>query len=103
MSQSPGKAPSEAEVQQIIDEVDLDGDGQINFNGEIFFFSFSSRAPVMPNSYPMGSDSRSTPLTRGRVHHYDDGPAIPAGGRESGVMRIAHARKYTTRFKNADA
>lgn len=33
MSQSPGKTPSEAEVQQIIKEVDLDGDGQINFNG----------------------------------------------------------------------
>lgn len=33
MSQSPGQTPSEAEVQQIINEVDLDGDGQINFNG----------------------------------------------------------------------
>ncbi|KAI1077444.1 calmodulin 1 [Whalleya microplaca] len=32
MSQSPGQAPTEAEVQQIIREVDLDGDGTINFN-----------------------------------------------------------------------
>ncbi|CAJ2506600.1 Uu.00g077860.m01.CDS01 [Anthostomella pinea] len=32
MSQSPGKPPTEAEVQQIIKEVDLDGDGTINFN-----------------------------------------------------------------------
>lgn len=33
MSQSPGQAPTEAEIQQIINEVDLDGDGTINFNG----------------------------------------------------------------------
>ena len=33
MSQTPGKAPSDEEVQQIIHEVDLDGDGTINFNG----------------------------------------------------------------------
>lgn len=33
MSQSPGKAPTEEEVAQIIKEVDLDGDGQINFDG----------------------------------------------------------------------
>ncbi|KAH8673534.1 hypothetical protein BX600DRAFT_433155 [Xylariales sp. PMI_506] len=32
MSQSPGKPPSEEEVQQIVKEVDLDGDGTINFN-----------------------------------------------------------------------
>ncbi|KAK8029844.1 hypothetical protein PG993_011135 [Apiospora rasikravindrae] len=32
MSQSPGQQPTEAEVQQIIKEVDLDGDGTINFN-----------------------------------------------------------------------
>ncbi|EMR64965.1 putative calmodulin protein [Eutypa lata UCREL1] len=32
MSQSPGQAPTEAEIQQIINEVDLDGDGTINFN-----------------------------------------------------------------------
>ncbi|KAI0128982.1 hypothetical protein BJ170DRAFT_356154 [Xylariales sp. AK1849] len=32
MSQSPGQPPTEAEVQQIIKEVDLDGDGTINFN-----------------------------------------------------------------------
>jgi Ca2+-binding EF-hand superfamily protein len=34
MSQSPGKPPSKEEVEQIIKEVDLDGDGTINFNGE---------------------------------------------------------------------
>ncbi|KAK8062509.1 calmodulin [Apiospora hydei] len=32
MSNSPGQQPTEAEVQQIIKEVDLDGDGTINFN-----------------------------------------------------------------------
>ncbi|KAI3320479.1 EF-hand [Xylariaceae sp. AK1471] len=32
MSQSPGKPPSKAEVEQIVREVDLDGDGTINFN-----------------------------------------------------------------------
>ncbi|KAI1773306.1 EF-hand [Hypoxylon cercidicola] len=32
MSQSPGKQPTQAEVEQIIKEVDLDGDGTINFN-----------------------------------------------------------------------
>ncbi|KAI0836951.1 EF-hand [Hypoxylon sp. FL0890] len=32
MSQSPGKAPTQAEVEQIVKEVDLDGDGTINFN-----------------------------------------------------------------------
>lgn len=34
MSQSPGKPPSQAEVEQIVREVDLDGDGTINFNGK---------------------------------------------------------------------
>lgn len=34
MSQSPGQVPTEAEIQQIINEVDLDGDGTINFNGK---------------------------------------------------------------------
>ena len=34
MSQTPGKPPSDEEVKQIIKEVDLDGDGSINFNGE---------------------------------------------------------------------
>ncbi|KAI1761064.1 EF-hand [Hypoxylon sp. FL1150] len=32
MSQSPGKPPTQAEVEQIVKEVDLDGDGTINFN-----------------------------------------------------------------------
>ncbi|ORY68407.1 uncharacterized protein BCR38DRAFT_131796 [Pseudomassariella vexata] len=32
MSQTPGQPPSEAEVAQIVKEVDLDGDGTINFN-----------------------------------------------------------------------
>lgn len=35
MSQSPGKPPTEAEVEQIVKEVDLDGDGTINFNGKV--------------------------------------------------------------------
>lgn len=34
MSQSPGKPPSKEEVERIIKEVDIDGDGSINFNGE---------------------------------------------------------------------
>jgi hypothetical protein len=33
MYQSPGKPPSKAEVEQIIREVNLDGDRTINFNG----------------------------------------------------------------------
>ncbi|KAI2463696.1 EF-hand [Annulohypoxylon bovei var. microspora] len=32
MAQGPGKAPTQAEVEKIIKEVDLDGDGQINFD-----------------------------------------------------------------------
>ncbi|KAI1866910.1 hypothetical protein JX265_007486 [Neoarthrinium moseri] len=32
MSSAPGKQPTQAEVEQIIKEVDLDGDGTINFN-----------------------------------------------------------------------
>ncbi|KAI5863667.1 EF-hand [Durotheca rogersii] len=32
MSQSPGKQPTKEEVEQIIKDVDLDGDGTINFN-----------------------------------------------------------------------
>jgi calmodulin len=31
---STGQNPTEAEVQQIIDEVDLDGDGTISFDGK---------------------------------------------------------------------
>jgi hypothetical protein len=34
VAQSPGKPPSTEEVEKIIKEVDLDGDGSINFNGE---------------------------------------------------------------------
>jgi Ca2+-binding EF-hand superfamily protein len=34
---STGQNPTEAEVQQIIDEVDLDGDGTISFDGTILF------------------------------------------------------------------
>ncbi|KAI8625619.1 EF-hand [Xylariaceae sp. FL1651] len=36
MSKSPGQPPSKAEVEQIIREVDLDGDGTINFNDRDF-------------------------------------------------------------------
>lgn len=40
MSHSPGKAPTEEEVAQIIREVDLDGDGTINFNGTPCFLIY---------------------------------------------------------------
>jgi hypothetical protein len=37
---STGQNPTEAEVQQIIDEVDLDGDGTISFDGKtVYLFS----------------------------------------------------------------
>ncbi|KAH9904431.1 calmodulin 1 [Xylariomycetidae sp. FL2044] len=47
MSQSPGKPPTEAEVQQIIKEVDLDGDGTINFNE---FITMMTGHPWPPES-----------------------------------------------------
>ncbi|KAK6953097.1 hypothetical protein Daesc_005397 [Daldinia eschscholtzii] len=46
MSQSPGKQPTEAEVQQIIKEVDLDGDGTINFNEFITMMTGQPYPPV---------------------------------------------------------
>lgn len=48
MSQSPGQPPSEAEVKKIIDEVDLDGDGTINFNGSYLSFLSSSHHQLPP-------------------------------------------------------
>ncbi|KAI8963439.1 EF-hand [Daldinia sp. FL1419] len=46
MSQSPGKKPTEAEVEQIIKEVDLDGDGTINFNEFITMMTGQPYPPV---------------------------------------------------------
>ncbi|KAI1803070.1 EF-hand [Daldinia bambusicola] len=46
MSQSPGQQPTEAEVQQIIKEVDLDGDGTINFNEFITMMTGQPYPPV---------------------------------------------------------
>ncbi|KAK8112848.1 hypothetical protein PG984_013374 [Apiospora sp. TS-2023a] len=46
MSNSPGKQPTEAEVQQIIKEVDLDGDGTINFNEFITMMTGQPYPPV---------------------------------------------------------
>lgn len=34
MAQSPGQPPSREDVEKIINEVDIDGDGSINFNGK---------------------------------------------------------------------
>ena len=36
-----GQNPTDAEVQQIIKEVDLDGDGTINFDGSSPFYFLS--------------------------------------------------------------
>ena len=36
-----GQNPTDAEVQQIIKEVDLDGDGTINFDGSYPFYFLS--------------------------------------------------------------
>ncbi|KAI1496837.1 hypothetical protein F5X99DRAFT_399005 [Biscogniauxia marginata] len=47
MSQSPGKVPTAAEVEQIIREVDLDGDGSINFNE---FITMMTGQPYPPRS-----------------------------------------------------
>jgi Ca2+-binding EF-hand superfamily protein len=37
-----GQNPSDEEVQQIIKEVDLDGDGTINFDGKNLTYPFSN-------------------------------------------------------------
>ncbi|KAK6836548.1 calmodulin [Apiospora arundinis] len=50
MSNSPGKQPTEAEVQQIIKEVDLDGDGTINFNEFITMMTGQPYPPVVDPS-----------------------------------------------------
>lgn len=50
MSQSPGQPPSEAEVKKIIDEVDLDGDGTINFNGSYLSSPLPSSRFTDPSS-----------------------------------------------------
>lgn len=70
MSQSPGQPPSEAEVKKIIDEVDLDGDGTINFNGSYLSFFPSRHHAPPPNLLTL------LPLCR--IHHHDDGPALPS-------------------------
>lgn len=45
MCVKPGKKPTEAEVQQIIKEVDLDGDGTINFAEFITMMTGTPYAP----------------------------------------------------------
>jgi Ca2+-binding EF-hand superfamily protein len=47
MSQSPGQPPSEEEVKKIIKEVDLDGDGTINFNE---FITMMTGQPYPPSA-----------------------------------------------------
>ncbi|KAI0011440.1 hypothetical protein F4779DRAFT_573826 [Xylariaceae sp. FL0662B] len=47
MSQTPGQAPTTAEVQQIVKEVDLDEDGTINFNE---FITMMTGQPYPPQS-----------------------------------------------------
>jgi len=59
MKQS-GQNPSEEELAQIIKEVDIDGDGTINFDGRSF-------------SHPSCSDSQPYLLYRFRIHRDDDG------------------------------
>ncbi|KAI5927514.1 calmodulin [Camillea tinctor] len=54
MSQSPGKPPTEAEVAQIVKEVDLDGDGTINFNE---FITMMTGQPYPAPSSESGSDA----------------------------------------------
>ncbi|KAI0122049.1 EF-hand [Daldinia grandis] len=46
MSQSPGKQPTADEVQKMIKEVDLDGDGTINFNEFITMMTGQTYPPV---------------------------------------------------------
>lgn len=53
-----GQNPTDEELQQIIKEVDLDGDGTINFDG----------------GFPYGKVGRvDFELTRNRIHCHDDG------------------------------
>ncbi|KAK8078962.1 calmodulin [Apiospora phragmitis] len=59
MSKSPGQQPTEAEVQQIIKEVDLDGDGTINFNE---FITMMTGQP-----YPAGRGSDRGPSGNGSI------------------------------------
>ncbi|KAI1491617.1 calmodulin [Biscogniauxia mediterranea] len=56
MSQSPGKPPTEAEVAQIVREVDLDGDGTINFNE---FITMMTGQPYPAPGSENGSSSSS--------------------------------------------
>jgi len=50
--QKSGQKPTEAELAQIIKEVDLDGDGTINFDG-IFFShnTFLDPCPLLSNPF----------------------------------------------------
>ncbi|KAI0600331.1 calmodulin [Biscogniauxia sp. FL1348] len=57
MSQSPGKPPTEAEVAQIVKEVDLDGDGTINFNE--FITMMTGQPYPAPDSDEDGGSSSS--------------------------------------------
>jgi hypothetical protein len=52
MSQSPGQPPTQEEVEQIIREVDLDGDGTINFNEFITMMTGQPYPPPAPEDAP---------------------------------------------------
>lgn len=55
---------SDDEVSKIISEVDLDGDGTINFDGRSYLVLF--REPVRAETLRICH----------RIHHHDDGTAI---------------------------
>ncbi|KAI0020904.1 hypothetical protein F4780DRAFT_779127 [Xylariomycetidae sp. FL0641] len=67
MSQSPGQPPSEAEVQQIIKEVDLDGDGTINFNEFITMMTGQPYPPQEPYAEYTKAWKEYEPSTNGSI------------------------------------
>lgn len=82
MSQSPGKQPTADEVQQIIREVDLDGDGTINFNGKFHYPVFYSNIAWETQIRKEDEQVVFGKLIRNRVHHDDDRPDVPSSRRK---------------------
>lgn len=54
---SPGQPPTDEEVKKIIQEVDLDGDGTINFNGE-----FPGQGPMTSGSWQLHKSAHADDL-----------------------------------------
>ncbi|KAH6654538.1 hypothetical protein BKA67DRAFT_565487 [Truncatella angustata] len=87
MSQSPGQPPTAEEVEKIVKEVDLDGDGTINFNE---FITMMTGQPYPPQdedaeyskAWKQFEPSLNGSITQSQLRQLMDGLAEPVSDAE---------------------